>query len=55
MLEKYFSTLFTLLECNTNNLEKLTNEVKDRIHAKETDNSDKFMTCTTTTPSTQTH
>ena len=31
---------------------KLPNEVKDRIHAEETDNSDKVMTCTTTISST---
>ena len=32
-------------------MEKLPNEVKDRIHAKGTDNPDKVMTCTTTIPS----
>ena len=33
MLEYYFSKVFTILECNNNNLEKLSNEVKDRIYA----------------------
>ena len=33
MLEYYFSKGFTLFYCSSNNLEKLPNEVKDRIHA----------------------
>ena len=45
MLEYYFSKGFDILEWNVNNLEKLTNEVKQRIHAEETDNSDHVMTC----------
>ena len=36
MLGYYFSKGFTILECNTNNLEKLPNEVKDIINAEET-------------------
>ena len=48
ILEYYFSKGFTLLECNTNNLEKIQNEVKDRIHAENTENFDKVVTCTTT-------
>ena len=52
MLEYYLSKGFTLLECNTNNLVKITNEVKYRIHAEEIDNSDKVMTCTSTVLST---
>ena len=52
MLEYYFSKGFKLFERNTNNLAKLPNGVKHRIHAEETDNSDKVMTCTTTIPST---
>ena len=51
MLEYYFSKGFTILECNVNNLEKLPNEVKQIIHAEETDNSDKVMTCINTIPS----
>ena len=31
---------------------KLPNDVKDRIHAKEAENSEKIMTCTTTIHST---
>ena len=43
-MEYYFSKGFTILECNDNNLEKLPNDVKQRIHAEETDDSDKVMT-----------
>ena len=52
MLEYYFSNIFTLFKCNTNNLAKLPNELNDRIHAEDTENSDKFMICSTTIPST---
>ena len=52
ILEYYFSKLFTLFECNTNNLAKLSNEVKEIINAEDIDNSDKVMTCTSTIPST---
>ena len=48
MLEYYFSKGFTLFECYTINLEKIPNEVKEIIHAEDTENSDKVMTCTTT-------
>ena len=51
-MEYYFSKVFTFLKCNTNNLAKLPNEAKDRIHAEDTENSLKFMTCTTTISST---
>ena len=51
-VEYYLSKIFTLFECNTINLAKLPNEVKYIIHAEETDNSDKVMTCTTTITST---
>ena len=44
MLEYYFSKEFTILECNDNNLSKLLNDVKQRNHTLETDNSEKFMT-----------
>ena len=40
MLGYYFSKGFTILECNNNNLAKVPNEVKEIIHAEETDNSD---------------
>ena len=52
ILEYYLSKGFTILEYNTINLSKIPNEVKYRIHAEDTDNSDKFMTCTTTINST---
>ena len=52
MLEYYFSKWFTVFECNTINLEKLPNEVKYKIHAEDTDNSEKVMTCTTRITST---
>ena len=45
MLEYYLSRVFNILDCNVNNLEKLRNEIKHIIHAEETDNSDKVMTC----------
>ena len=38
MSEYYFSKVFGILECNFNNLAKLPNEVKQTIHAEETDN-----------------
>ena len=44
VLEYYFSKGFTILECNINNLAKLPNDAKQRIHGEETDNSDKAMT-----------
>ena len=52
MLEYYFSKVFTILECNVNNLAKLPNELKQRIHAEEKDDSDKFMICINTITST---
>ena len=52
MLEYYFSKGCTLFEWNTINLEKISNEVKDRTHAEDTENSEKVMTFTTTISST---
>ena len=52
ILEYYLSKVFTLFDCNTNNLAKLPNEVKDRIHLEDTENSDKVMICNTTITST---
>ena len=52
MLEYYFSKGFTILECNDNNFAKHPNKVKQRIHAEETKNSDKVMTCINTITST---
>ena len=40
------------MEYNTSNLEKLPNEVKQRIHAKEIYDSDCVMTCINRIPST---
>ena len=51
MLEYYFSKGFGILEYNFDNLAKLPNEVKQRIYAKETDNSDYVLTCINTIPS----
>ena len=45
MLEYYFSKLFVILECNTNNLEKLPNAFIQRTHTEESDNSDYAMAC----------
>ena len=45
MLEYYFSKVFTILECNYNNLAKLPYDVKQITHAEETDNSEKIMIC----------
>ena len=47
-----FLKVITLFHCNTNNLLIFTNEVKDRIHADDTENSDKVMVCNTKIPST---
>ena len=52
MLEYYLSKGFTILECNDNNLAKLTNDVKQITHTEETDNSEKVMTCINTITST---
>ena len=52
MLGYYLSKGFTILEFNDNKLSKLLNDLKQRTHAEETDNSDKVMTCIITIPST---
>ena len=39
------------MECNANGFAKLPKEVKQRVHAKETDNSDYIITCINTIPS----
>ena len=52
MFEYYFSKGFTYFDCSIINFFKLPIEVKVRIHAEDTDNSDKFMICSTTIPST---
>ena len=52
MLEYYSSKIFSILECNTNNLAKIPNAAKQRIYAEETDNPDYVMTCINTITST---
>ena len=52
MFEYYLSKGFTYFDCIIINLEKPLSEVKQIIHAKDTDNSDKFMICSTTILST---
>ena len=52
ILQYYFSKWFNILQCNYNNLEKLPNDVKQRTHAEETYDSEKFMTCINTITST---
>ena len=52
ILENYFSKVLTIYDCYINNLAKLLNEVKVRIHAEDTDNYDKVMICSTPIPST---
>ena len=52
MFEHYFSKGFTYFDCTKINLEKLPSEVKDRIYAEKTYNSDKVMICSTTITST---
>ena len=51
MLEYYSEKGFAILECNYNDLEKLSNEVKQIIYSEETENSDKVMTCINNIPS----
>ena len=48
MLEYYFSKGFGILEYNSNNLKKIPNIVKQRIHVEETHNLEYVMTCITT-------
>ena len=52
MFECYFSKGFTYFDCNIINLEKFPTEEKFRIHAEDTNYSNKFMICSTTIPST---
>ena len=41
MLEYSFSKVFTHFDYDTNNLAKLSNQVKDRIRVEDTENSEK--------------
>ena len=48
MLEYYFSKGYGILERNSNNLKKIPNLEKQRIHVEETHDSKYIMTCNTT-------
>ena len=50
MFEFYFNKGFIIFDCDKNNLERLPYEIKDRIGAEVTDNSDKVMIFSTTIP-----
>ena len=52
MFEFYFNKGFIIFDCDKNNLERLPYEIKDRIGAEVTENSNKVMICSTTIPST---
>ena len=52
MFEYHLNKIFVIFDCDKDNLEKLPSEIKDIIGTKVTDNSDKFMICSTTIPST---
>ena len=52
MFEYYFSKGFSYFYCSIINLGKLPTEVKQIIHAEDTDNPYKVMICSTTVPST---
>ena len=50
MFGYYLSKGFNYFDCNKSNLEKLPNELKQRIYAEVTDNSYKVIICSTTIP-----
>ena len=52
IFEYYFNKGFNIFDCDENNLQRLPYEVKDRVGAEVTDNSDRVMICSTTIPST---
>ena len=52
MFEYYFNKGFIIFDCDEINLERLPYEIKDRVDAEVTDNSDKVMICSTAIPST---
>ena len=51
MFEPYFNKGFIVFDCDENNLKRLPSQVKDRVGAKVTENSDKVIICSTTIPS----
>ena len=52
MFEYYFNKGFIIFDCGENNLNRILSEVKNRVGAEVTVNSDKVMICSTTIPST---
>ena len=52
MFEYYFNKGFIIFDCDEKYLKRLPSEVKDRVGAEVTVNSDKVMICSTTIPST---
>ena len=52
MFEYYFNKGFIIFDCDEINLKRLPYEVKDRVGAEVTVNSDKVMICSTTISST---
>ena len=52
MFEYYFNKGFIIFDFDEDNLKRLPFKVKDRVGAEVTINSDKFMLCYTTIPST---
>ena len=52
IFEYYFNKGFIIFDFDENNLKRLLSEVKDRVVAEVTKNSEKFMICSTTIPST---
>ena len=52
MFEYYSNKGFIIFYCDKNNLENFPYEIKERIGVEVTDNSDKFMICSTTITST---
>ena len=52
MFEYYFNKGFIIFDCDEKTLKRLPSEVKDRVGAEVTVNSDKVMICSTTISST---
>ena len=52
MFEYYFNKEIIIFNFDEKNLKRLSSQVKDRVVAEVTINSDKFMPCYTTIPST---
>ena len=52
IFECYFNKGFIVFDCDEKKLKRLPSEVKDRVGAEVTVNSDQVMICYTTIPST---